>query len=66
MRHLPDASIASCTDHYREYASLSTSPPAAGDAQEIDVEPLEFRWTKTDAKIRAAVKAYCEETYADY
>jgi hypothetical protein len=46
------------------------SPPAASSpaqhAEEAEGEGLEFPWSKVDAKIYAAVEAYCEETYADY
>jgi hypothetical protein len=36
-----------------------------GEGSEIE-EGLEIPWTKARSKILAAVKAYCEETYADY
>jgi hypothetical protein len=29
-------------------------------------KPLEFQWSKTRRKIRAAAKAYSEQTHADY
>jgi hypothetical protein len=34
--------------------------------QEADEQPLEFQWSKRRRRIRAAAKAYSEQTDADY
>jgi hypothetical protein len=38
---------------------------AAGEEQEAPEQPLEFRWSRTRRKIRAAAKVYSEQTHAD-
>jgi hypothetical protein len=63
---LPDVSADVADPDVEGPSPAPVSPPPAGTVQEIEIEPIEFRWTKQDAKIWDAVQEYCEETYADY
>ena len=48
--------IQECTDR----------PAVVVDGGEQAEQPMELRWSKTRRKVRAAAKAYGEQTHADY
>jgi hypothetical protein len=73
---LPDLeAFVACHDagHFASPCQEAVTPTAvvdggeaAREAQEADEQPLQFYWSRTRRKIRAAAKAYGEQTHANY